>query len=747
MNRIDSPLQAKAKRRQSDAKWRASVATCYDTLKYVVPNVKNMAKRKISKALILQESEKHIKELESAVTQLLEVEGKKREKTVLWEEESHWTHCTLGKLRQDFSEKQQRVFQMAAHGRRCYNLLQDIKEEVFAMEADPSRLAIMEETFQATSSLPSKICTLNAPNIAREGADTGQGVPPIHKINLVLSGPSTANQQQSLAPRFNRRDSNLETTTSQVVPKLLTHASSGPDLPSTLIPMSRKNQTSHIESKPITLMANFSTLPNCTSENVSSVDKRICALSNNSCTSNGNINVLAGTNKSFSTLRLSNNQEGPAASHGYSQGFFKDNSDFSDSKSHVTSAGAASVENSQRLKIHIERVNGDFYIISDSRNSMIHLIKATPSTGVVTSSEVQLQKTSLLAENDQDQEVPSMKLPVKLPTNTEQEENENYSCRQQFSSAGFRELLRDNSCIKQDIQASLSVCSASDGSSEEAFETVQENIGNFYTVDISSEISERSTPCHRETTLPQALDIKEENVDTYTTRNNRDPLLSSLATPKPDDSTPLFMRTDNDLIIKRPPKMGTARKKLNFGQSPDKHNSWNTVKAHRQAGGFTPVKLPNEFGMVPDEDGNSIGSLISPWKIVDSPSYACGVSTQNCLASATMLDLDDSLICLETMDTMDLEDHCDSNNMFAAPGTEEDKIERTVKRKVKIVILYWICNIDFDTISSPLEVFDHYFSPSLYELLADKPTFMLGKAKPVQAALTRSGNSALHRIS
>ena len=47
--------------------------------------------------------------------------------------------------------------------------------------------------------------------------------------------------------------------------------------------------------------------------------------------------------------------------------------------------------------------------------------------------------------------------------------------------------------------------------------------------------------------------------------NNRDPLLSSLATPKPDDSTPLFMRTDNDLIIKRPPKMGTARKKVKKG--------------------------------------------------------------------------------------------------------------------------------------------------------------------------------------
>ena len=28
--------------------------------------------------------------------------------------------------------------------------------------------------------------------------------------------------------------------------------------------------------------------------------------------------------------------------------------------------------------------------------------------------------------------------------------------------------------------------------------------------------------------------------------------------------------------------------------------------------------------------------------------------------------------------------------------------------------------IDFDTLSSPLEVFDHYFPPSLFELLADQ---------------------------
>ena len=42
-----SPLRAK--RRQSDAKWRASVASCYDALKFIVPNMKKLSKRKISK--------------------------------------------------------------------------------------------------------------------------------------------------------------------------------------------------------------------------------------------------------------------------------------------------------------------------------------------------------------------------------------------------------------------------------------------------------------------------------------------------------------------------------------------------------------------------------------------------------------------------------------------------------------------------------------------------------------------------
>ena len=37
------------RRKQSDAKWRASVASCYETLKLIIPNVANMSKRKASK--------------------------------------------------------------------------------------------------------------------------------------------------------------------------------------------------------------------------------------------------------------------------------------------------------------------------------------------------------------------------------------------------------------------------------------------------------------------------------------------------------------------------------------------------------------------------------------------------------------------------------------------------------------------------------------------------------------------------
>ena len=44
----------RARRRQSDAKWRASVASCYETLKFVIPNGKVLPKRKASKVIVFQ---------------------------------------------------------------------------------------------------------------------------------------------------------------------------------------------------------------------------------------------------------------------------------------------------------------------------------------------------------------------------------------------------------------------------------------------------------------------------------------------------------------------------------------------------------------------------------------------------------------------------------------------------------------------------------------------------------------------
>lgn len=42
----------RVRRRQSDAKWRASVAVCYEKLKHVIPDCDKISKRKISKVLV-----------------------------------------------------------------------------------------------------------------------------------------------------------------------------------------------------------------------------------------------------------------------------------------------------------------------------------------------------------------------------------------------------------------------------------------------------------------------------------------------------------------------------------------------------------------------------------------------------------------------------------------------------------------------------------------------------------------------
>ncbi|PVD34028.1 hypothetical protein C0Q70_05290 [Pomacea canaliculata] len=131
----------RTRRRQSDAKWRASVASCYETLKFVIPNKDALPKRKTSKALVLQETEKHIIELEKAISHILSIEAQEKGVGVLWRKGQHWAPATLDDVRQDFSEKQRQIFNQAVQGRRCYNLLHDIQDEILGVSARSSSLA------------------------------------------------------------------------------------------------------------------------------------------------------------------------------------------------------------------------------------------------------------------------------------------------------------------------------------------------------------------------------------------------------------------------------------------------------------------------------------------------------------------------------------------------------------------------------------------------------------------------------
>ncbi|XP_046377521.2 uncharacterized protein LOC124149789 [Haliotis rufescens] len=133
----------RVRRRQSDAKWRASVSSCYDTLKFVIPDSCNLPRRKFSKALILQETAKHIRTLEEAVSTLLTQEAKLLNKSVLWKTGKQWAPATLAHIRKEFEEQQGQLFEQSTQGRRRYSMLADIEEQILHMAVDPSRVTVI----------------------------------------------------------------------------------------------------------------------------------------------------------------------------------------------------------------------------------------------------------------------------------------------------------------------------------------------------------------------------------------------------------------------------------------------------------------------------------------------------------------------------------------------------------------------------------------------------------------------------
>ncbi|CAH1784456.1 unnamed protein product [Owenia fusiformis] len=68
---MSSSAAVKQRRRESDAKWRANIANCYNSLKNIVLMNKTPVRKKVSKALILQETENHRNFLEDLLESLL----------------------------------------------------------------------------------------------------------------------------------------------------------------------------------------------------------------------------------------------------------------------------------------------------------------------------------------------------------------------------------------------------------------------------------------------------------------------------------------------------------------------------------------------------------------------------------------------------------------------------------------------------------------------------------------------------
>ncbi|XP_036369724.1 uncharacterized protein LOC118768054 [Octopus sinensis] len=122
----------RVRRRQSDAKWRASVANGYNTLKMITDaSNKKKSKKKYSKAHILQETVNHINFLESILANFLS-EKKKFVDSGLLPETSNIL-SDINEVRNEFSAKQAGIFSSSSMMRKC-NFLDDLLNEIYELD-------------------------------------------------------------------------------------------------------------------------------------------------------------------------------------------------------------------------------------------------------------------------------------------------------------------------------------------------------------------------------------------------------------------------------------------------------------------------------------------------------------------------------------------------------------------------------------------------------------------------------------
>ncbi|XP_062603629.1 uncharacterized protein LOC134265438 isoform X2 [Saccostrea cucullata] len=135
----------RVRRRQSDAKWRASVATCYDTLKSIIPNNEKMSKRKISKAYVLQETEKHIQNLERTLQEILDQKVKMKNRAALYKTEQGLVEANVMDLKNHFSLKQQELYlqNYAQRKRSRCNVPSDMESGLVNMRSSFCNLMVL----------------------------------------------------------------------------------------------------------------------------------------------------------------------------------------------------------------------------------------------------------------------------------------------------------------------------------------------------------------------------------------------------------------------------------------------------------------------------------------------------------------------------------------------------------------------------------------------------------------------------
>lgn len=139
--------QTRVRRRQSDAKWRASVAMCYNIMKHVIPNQRKLGRRKISKALTLKETERHILALERVLKELLEEKARIYSKTVVIPKENNiLMPATFEDVRNDFADRQLLFFSNnAGSGKKRYNVPTDIEASLDHLSLQACPLVVLDQ--------------------------------------------------------------------------------------------------------------------------------------------------------------------------------------------------------------------------------------------------------------------------------------------------------------------------------------------------------------------------------------------------------------------------------------------------------------------------------------------------------------------------------------------------------------------------------------------------------------------------